>query len=45
MIYLCTKQSQLLKSNLYEVIDELDALKMMQDWTLVQFDSETAGRR
>lgn len=44
MIYLCTKQSQLFESDLYTIIDELDALKMMQDWTLVQFDTETTGR-
>ena len=44
MIYLVTKQQQLFESDLYKVIDELKALEMMEDWNLVQFDSETTGR-
>lgn len=43
MIYLVTKQQQLFESDLYKVITELDALEMMKDWNLVQFDSETNG--
>ena len=43
-IYLVTKQQQLFESDLYKVITELDALEMMKDWNLVQFDSETNGR-
>ena len=42
-IYLVTKQQQLFESDLYKVITELDALEMMKDWNLVQFDSETNG--
>ena len=43
-MYLVTKQQELFQSDLYKVIDEQSALKMMQDWTLVQCDSETTGR-
>lgn len=42
-IFLVTKQQQLFESDLYKVITELDALEMMKDWNLVQFDSETNG--
>jgi len=44
MIYLVTKQQELFDSQLYKVIDEQTALKMMQDWIVVQCDSETTGR-
>lgn len=44
MIFLVTKQQELFESDLYKVIDEQDALEMMKDWTLLQVDSETAGR-
>ena len=43
MIYLCTKQQELLQSDLYSIIDEQDALEIMKDWNLVQYDSETTG--
>lgn len=44
MIYLVTKQTQLFDSDSYQIIDELDALKMMESWGVVQYDSETDGR-
>ena len=44
MIYLCTKQTQLFESDSYKIITEEDALKMMQDWGIIQYDSETSGR-
>ena len=44
MIYLCTKQQQLFDSSAYTIIDEEDALKMIQSWGIIQFDSETSGR-
>jgi DNA polymerase I-like protein with 3'-5' exonuclease and polymerase domains len=44
MIYLVTKQQELFESDLYKVIGELDALEMMKDWNLLQFDTETNGR-
>lgn len=44
MTCLVTKQQQLFESEVYKVIDELEALEMMKDWNLVQFDSETNGR-
>ena len=44
MIYLCSKQQKLFESDSYTVIDEQDALKMMQSWGVIQLDSETSGR-
>lgn len=44
MIYLCTKQQELFQSDLYKVINEENALEIMQDWVLLQVDSETTGR-
>lgn len=44
MIYLVTKQTQLFESDSYQIITEEDALKMMQDWGIIQYDSETSGR-
>ena len=43
-IFLVTKQQELFESDLYKVISVQDALEMMQDWNLVQCDSETNGR-
>lgn len=43
-IYLVTKQQELFQSDLYKVITAEDALEMMQDWKLIQCDSETTGR-
>lgn len=44
MIYLCTKQQELFQSDLYKVINEENALEIMQGWVLLQVDSETTGR-
>lgn len=44
MICLVTKQQELFESEVYKVITEKDALEIMQEWNLVQFDSETTGR-
>lgn len=44
MICLVTKQQQLFESDLYKVITEKDALEIIQEWNLIQFDSETTGR-
>ena len=44
MICLVTHQQELFESDLYKVISAKDALEMMQDWNLVQCDSETDGR-
>lgn len=43
-IYLVTKQQELFESDLYKVITEQEALKMIQDWVVMQCDSETTGR-
>ena len=44
MIGLVTKQQELFGSDLYKVITEQDALEIMKDWNLVEFDSETNGK-
>ena len=44
MTCLVTKQQELFESEVYKVITEKDALEIMQEWNLVQFDSETTGR-
>ena len=44
MLYLVTKQQELFESEVYKVIDEQSALEMMENWNLVQFDTETDGR-
>lgn len=44
MIYLVTRQQKLFDSDQYEIISEKDALRIMQKWGVVQFDSETSGR-
>ena len=44
MICLVTKQQELFESEVYKVIDEQSALEMMENWNLVQFDTETDGR-
>lgn len=44
MICLVTKQQELFESEVYKVITEKDALEIIQEWNLVQFDSETTGR-
>lgn len=44
MIYLVTKQQELFKSDLYEVISAYKSLEMMKTWKVIQLDSETNGR-
>ena len=44
MIYLVTRQQELYQSDLYTVITADEALSIMKDWVLVQYDSETTGR-
>lgn len=44
MIYLCTKQQELIQSDLYSIIDEHEALEIVNDWNIIQFDAETTGR-
>ena len=44
MIYLCTKQQELIQSDLYSIIDEHEALEIVNDWNIIQFDTETTGR-
>lgn len=44
MIYLVTKQQQLFKSDLYEIIDKEEALdRIMSADLMIEFDSETEG--
>jgi len=44
MIYLVTKKQELFKSEYYTIIDAEESLNMMQNWELIQLDSETTGR-
>ncbi len=44
MIYLCTKQQELIQSDLYSIIDEHEALEIVNGWNIIQFDVETTGR-
>ena len=44
MIYLVTKQQQLFNDPDYTVIDAEKALELMQDWKVIQIDSETSGK-
>ena len=44
MIYLVTKKQELFEDLDYTIIDANKALELMQDWKLIQYDSETTGR-
>ena len=44
MIFLVTKQQELLENPNYTIISEEKSLKLMKDWDIVQYDSETDGR-
>ena len=44
MIYLVTAQQQLFDREDYTVIPVEESLKMMEDWKVIQLDSETTGR-
>lgn len=43
MIYLVSNQSKLFSSPNYEVISAQESLRIMKDWDLIQFDTETKG--
>ena len=44
MVYLVTKQQELFGWDNYRIISAEESLQMMQDWQVVQLDSETTGR-
>ena len=44
MIYLVTKKQELFEDPDYTIITAERAMEVMQDWKLVQYDSETTGR-
>ena len=44
MIYLVTDNIELFASEYYTIISLQDALKLIQDWDVVQFDTETSGK-
>lgn len=44
MIYLVSKQKQLFPNNLYKEATLEEALKILNDWEVIQFDTETTGR-
>lgn len=44
MIYLVTKQKELFSDNIYKIISLQQSLDMMQEWKVIQVDTETSGR-
>lgn len=44
MVYLVTNQKLLFDSEDYKVLSVQESLRMMQDWNLIQTDTETSGR-
>ena len=44
MIYLVTGNLQLFESNEYKIINVEESLKILSNWKMFQFDSETTGR-
>ena len=44
MIYLVTGNQQLFRSEYYEVISLEKSLEIIENWDVVQFDTETSGR-
>ena len=44
MIYLVTKKQELFENPNYTIISAEDAVKMMEDWKVIQYDSETSGK-
>lgn len=44
MIYLVSKQTELFNSNLYKCLSVEESLELMQDWKVIQLDTETTGR-
>lgn len=43
MVYLVTKQEALFKSKAYEVMSVEESLKLIREWDVIQFDTETLG--
>lgn len=43
MIYLISKNQQLFKSDVYSIISIEESLKIMEDWKMIQCDTETTG--
>lgn len=43
MIYLVTKQQELLESDLYKIVSVDESLSLMESWKMIQFDTETKG--
>lgn len=44
MIYLVTQQQELFDRSEYSIISIQESLALMQDWNIIQFDTETTGR-
>lgn len=44
MVYLVTQQQELFGWENYKIISTEESLRMMQDWQVIQLDSETDGR-
>ena len=44
MIYFVSTQKELFDSDVYTMITPEDSIKMMESWSIIQYDSETEGR-
>lgn len=44
MIYLVSENQQLFESNVYSIISVNESLKILKDWKMIQFDTETLGK-
>jgi len=44
MIYFVSTQKELFNSDVYTMITPEDSIKMMESWSIIQYDSETEGR-
>lgn len=44
MIYLVTAQQELFSRDDFQIISAEESLQIMQDWQVIQLDSETTGK-
>ena len=44
MIYLVTKNHELFENSIYKIISLEDSIKELENWDVIQFDTETSGR-
>lgn len=44
MIYFVSTKKELFDSDVYTMMTPEDSIKMMESWSIIQYDSETEGR-